>query len=384
MQPVLLLTGIFSNFLSLALIGTDVYLVREWYRLKDSPYAYVRDDAQRYLLWAIGILILLMLGGFIVKFLLGKSGSDEPTMERSEETTTLQRPEGHKLFIEFSGPKDAQPLILIHGWSSNSTQWYYLKKRLSPYYRLIMMDLPGLGKSGRPANNDYSLDKFARDLDAVIDLAGPRKPIVLGHSIGGMTVLTYCKHVNSRLRDRVAGLVLVHTTYTNPVKTSILSGLLSALEKPVLRPLCHLLIWFAPLVQISNWIKYLNGSQHLTNHFTGFAGTETRGQLDHTSRLSAFSPVGVIARGMLAMFEYDATQVLPTINVPVLVIAGAQDKLTKPVASEYIHQHIPGARLAMLQPGGHMGPLERGNEIAEAVSQFGTSISVNKLIQEVK
>ncbi|GAB2599639.1 alpha/beta fold hydrolase [Spirosoma areae] len=374
MQPIHLLTGIFSNLFTLALLGTDIYVWRQWYRLKDSPYEYVRDDAQRYLLWAIGILVLVLLGGFILRLLIGKSGFDEPTMERSEESTTLQRPEGHKLFVEFSGPKVAQPLILIHGWSSDSTQWYYLKKRLSKSYRLIMMDLPGLGKSEKPQNKDYSLDKFARDLDAVIDLAGPRKPIVLGHSIGGMTILTYCKHVNARLQDRVAGLVLVHTTFTNPVKTSILSGLLTAIEKPVLRPLCHLLIWFAPVVQLSNVMKYMNGSQHMTNHFTGFAGTETRGQLDHVSRLSAFSPVGVIARGMLAMFDYDATNILSTINVPVLVIAAAQDKLTKPVASEYMHQQIPNADLEVLQPCGHMGALERGDEMAEVVDRFGQTI----------
>lgn len=379
MQPVHLLTGMLSNLFTVALIGTDVYLFREWYQLKDSPYDYVRDDAQRYLIWAVGLLVLAFLGGFIIKFLLGKSGSDEPTSERSGETTTLERPEGHKLFIEFAGPKDAQPLILIHGWSSDSTQWYYLKKRLSTSYRLILMDLPGLGKSGKPDNKDYSLDKFARDLDAVIDLAGPRKPIVLGHSIGGMTILTYCKRFRPQLRNRVAGLVLVHTTFTNPIKTSILSSLLTALERPVLRPLCHLLIWFAPIVQVSNWMKYLNGSQHLTNHFTGFAGTETRGQLDHTSRLSAFSPVGVIARGMLAMFEYDATTVLPAIDVPVLVIAAAQDRLTKPAASEYLTQHIPNAQLIVLQPSGHMGALERGHEMAEAVAQFGQTVGSGKV-----
>ena len=381
MQPIHLLTGLLSNLFTLALLGTDIYLFREWTRLKDSPYNYVRDDAQRYLIWAVVVLAILLLGGFIVRLLLGKAGSsnDEPTMERSEEHITLERPEGHKLFVEFYGPKDAQPLILIHGWSSNSTQWYYLKKRLSATYRLILVDLPGLGKSEKVQNNDYSLAKFARDLDAVIALTGSRKPIVLGHSIGGMTILTYCKHVQSRLRERVAALVLVHTTFTNPVRTSILSGLLTALEKPVLRPLCHLMIWFAPLIQVSNWLKYLNGSQHLTNHFTGFAGTETRGQLDHTSRLSAFSPVGVIMRGMLAMFDYDATDVLPTIDVPVLVIVANKDRLTKPEAGEYIHQHIPNADLVRLQPSGHMGPLERGYEMAEAVDRFGQSVQMNTM-----
>lgn len=382
MQPIHLLTGLFGNVLTLALLGANAYLFRQWYLLKDSRYDYIRDDAQQYLLWAVGLLIFSVLGGFLVKFLLGKSGGDEPTEDRSSETMMLERPEGHKLFIEFYGPKDAQPLILIHGWSSNSTQWYYPKKRLSASYRLILMDLPGLGKSEKPKNHDYSLNKFARDLDAVIDLAGPRKPIVLGHSIGGMTILTYCKLFTAALQSRVAGLTLVQTTYTNPVKTAILSGLLTALEKPVLRPLSHLLIWIAPVVQVSNYMNYLNGTQHLTNHLTGFAGTETRGHLDLVSRLSAFSPVGVIARGMLAMFDYDATAVLPAINVPVLIVAGAEDILTKPEASHYMQKQIPNAQLVTLQPSGHMGALERGSELAEAVDGFAKRITQERVFAQ--
>ena len=122
-------------------------------------------------------------------------------------------------------------------------------------------------------------------------------------------------------------------------------------------------------------MNYLSGTQHLTNHLTGFAGTETRGHLDHVSRLSAFSPVEVIARGMLAMFEYDATAVLPAINVPVLIMAGAEDILTKPEASRYVQKQIPNAQLVTLQPSGHMGALERGNEMAEAVDGFGKRIA---------
>lgn len=375
MQPLHLLTRPLLNLLTYGLLAAEVYLWREWYRLRDSPYESVRDDAERYLIWAIVGLVLVLFGGFIVRLLLGKGGTDNPRMDRSPESTKLTRPEGHELHVELLGPPDAQPIILIHGWSSDSTQWFYLKRELSKNYRLLLMDLPGLGKSGKPANNDYSLDKFARDLDAVIDLAGPRKPIVLGHSIGGMTILTYCKQHAQRLTDRVAGLVLVHTTYTTPTRTSVLSGLLTALQRPVLTPLCRLMIVFAPLLQLQNWLNYLNGSQHLNNHLTGYAGTETRGQLEHTTYLTTISPVAVIARGMLAMFQYDATAVLPQITVPTLVVAAEQDKLTKKVASEYMANYIPGARLVTLQPCGHMGALERGNEMAEAVADFAGRLS---------
>jgi pimeloyl-ACP methyl ester carboxylesterase len=372
MHPLLLLTGGLTNLLVLTLLGTDIYLFREWYQWKDSSTSH--EYAQRCLILGFLLLLLLVFGKFLIRFLVGKKGQDEPNQSRSNETILVERPEGHSLFVECYGPQDAPPLIFIHGWNSNSTQWYYLKKHLSSSYRVLLLDLPGLGGSGKPRNNDYSLAKFARDLQAVIALCGEKKPVLVGHSIGGMTILTYCKLFPAELTSRIAGLVLVHTTYTNPVRTSMLSGLLTFLQKPVLTPLLHLMIILAPLVQLLNWIKYFNGSMHVSNHFMGFEGSETRGQLELATYLTTSSPVAVIARGMLAMFDYEAGDVLASISLPVLVIAANKDKMTKPEASQFIAQSIPQAQLVVLQPCGHMGPLERNAEMIEAVDRFSKAV----------
>jgi hypothetical protein len=100
--------------------------------------------------FALLIIAFFVVGRLVFRFILGKKGEDEPNRSRSSETLYLERPEGHSLFLEFYGPQEAPPIILIHGWSSNSTQWYYLKKHLSASYRLILLDLPGLGRSGKP------------------------------------------------------------------------------------------------------------------------------------------------------------------------------------------------------------------------------------------
>ena len=101
----------------------------------------------------------------------------------------------------------------------NSTEWHYLKRELTDQFRLIVWDLPGLGLSTRPDNRDYSLENLARDLEAVLGLADGRPAILLGHSIGGMITQTFCRLFPESLGTRVKGLVLAHTTYTNPVRT---------------------------------------------------------------------------------------------------------------------------------------------------------------------
>ncbi|QSJ14321.1 alpha/beta fold hydrolase [Nostoc sp. UHCC 0702] len=116
-----------------------------------------------------------------------------------------------------------------------------------------------MGKSSRPKNNDYSLEKYARDLAAVIDIAGDKPVILLGHSMGGMINLTFCRLFPEQLKRRVASLILVDTTYTNPVKTCIFSSLVRKLQKPLLEPLLYLTILLSPIFWLMTWLSYLNG-----------------------------------------------------------------------------------------------------------------------------
>src|SRR5690348_13932517 len=91
---------------------------------------------------------------------------------------------------------------------ASSTAWYYAKKRLSDRFRLILWDLPGVGQSSQPGDRDYSTERFAQDLRAVLELSGDRKALLLGHSIGGMTIQTFCRLFPDVVASRVAGIVL--------------------------------------------------------------------------------------------------------------------------------------------------------------------------------
>ncbi len=79
---------------------------------------------------------------------------------------------------------------------------------------------------------------------------------------------------------------------------------------------------------------------------------------------------------MLAMFDYEATPVLASISIPVLIIAADKDILTKPEASAFMARSIPGAKLIVLTPSGHMGPLERNDQMIDAIKRFGDKVFV--------
>ena len=117
-------------------------------------------------------------------------------------------------------------------------------------------------------------------------------------------------------------------------------------------------------------MSYLNGSALLSTKSSGFAGTETREELDFVARFQLQASPAVMARGMLGMLRYDAAAALKSINVPALVVAGDRDPVCKPEASERMHRDMPNAQLKRLAPAKHMGLIEHHTQFAEIVRQF--------------
>lgn len=387
MIPTAIILIWFSGLLSLGIIGGAVYLLYQWYQ---TAWVYDRlldcvvfnpdigmNAPTALLVGGLLLLIWAIAGGFLVRLFLRlisrNSTHEQPTPARDGRIQRLQRPDGTELQIERYGRTAGPTLIFTHGWGTDSTEWYYVKRQLADRFQIIVWDLPGVGESTRPRTNDYSLEKFASDLNAVIDLSDGQPVILVGHSIGGMITLTFCRLFPEALGTRVAGLVFVHTTYTNPVRTTTLARLNTALERPVLVPLLHLIIWLAPLVWVMNVISYLNGSSHISTKLSGFAGTETWQQVDFASRYGLYMSPAVLARGMLGMLRYDATETLKTIHVPTLVVPANRDPVCKPEASERINLDVPTAEITPLAPAKHMGFMEHNTQFAALVSDFTES-----------
>jgi len=295
---------------------------------------------------------------------------DSPRGERTGEVHWVDRPDGSKIRVECYGPADAPPIIFTHGWGSNSTAFFYPKMDLAGKFRLILWDEPGMGLSKKPDNNDYRMEKLAADLDAVLAFAGKQPAILVGHSIGGMITLVFCRVFREVLRSRVAGLVLVHTTYKDPVKTTVGASVYSLLEKPVLIPMMRVMIALWPVFWALSWLSYFNGSAHKSTADSSFGGTETQDQLNFCARFMPHARPDVLARGMLGMIAYDETATLATVDVPTLVVVGDKDTTTPPDAGRTISDSILGAELAILAPARHFGLLEHHQAFDPLLARF--------------
>src|SRR6202048_3407788 len=363
MIPTSILRVWFFGLFSFVLIGVGIYCGHEWYHRSwgwdfEHQRSYFAPHwgfnvPTLFLAVAVGLLLWALFGGVIIRALFGiltktKSsvGAGAPSEQSKQEgiVSRLGRPDGSQLHVECYGPEGAPVIVLTHGWGADRTEWDYLRRDLAGRFRLIVWDLPGLGRSSQPTNHDYRLENLPNDLQAWLALAGARPAILLGHSIGGMITLTFCGLFPEELGTRVGGIALIQTTYTNPVRTTNFAGLLTALERPLIVPLLHLTIWLAPLIWLVNQLSYLNGSSHLSSKGSGYAGSESWEQIEHVTRLGVKAWPAVLARGMLGMLRYDGTSTVQSMRVPTLVVAGDRDPVCKPEASQRMHRDILGAK----------------------------------------
>lgn len=95
-------------------------------------------------------------------------------------------------------------LLLIHGSLQDLYDWDAWTKTLSASYRVVRLDLPGSGMTGRVCSGDYSIDNTMRTVDALIDRLGKKKFAFVGTSIGGVVEFRY-----AATRPAAAGLVSV-------------------------------------------------------------------------------------------------------------------------------------------------------------------------------
>jgi pimeloyl-ACP methyl ester carboxylesterase len=337
------------------------------------PHPVVRrggfERAAAYLAGGLALTVGTFVGRRVLCRLLHAGDGRKPDVPRPDETRLLVRPDGTELYVEFHGPPDAPPIILTPGWGADTSAWCYVIRQLRGHFRLIAWDLPGLGRSSRAWDNDYSMERLACDLRAVLELAG-RPAVLVGHSMGAMILLTFCRLFREDLPRLVSGLVLAHGTYTDPVRTSSSSGLYTALQKPFIEPLAYLTMVVSPVVWLLDWLSYLNGLVHLSVHANLFAGTESSEALNLTAGYVPRVSPGVYARGMLGMLHFDETATLRTIRVPTLVVVGDRDVTIVPEAGYRMHREVRGSRLVTLSPCRHMGLLERPREFSRAVGDF--------------
>ncbi len=117
-------------------------------------------------------------------------------------------------------------IVLIHGWTCDHTFWDAQTAALKAQYRVLAVDLPGHGRSG--AAPDYSMGRFARAVNAVLEKEKARKAILAGHSMGGAVMLEFAR----LYPQKVQAIVAVDAFFPEPGASKPLEALAARFEGP--------------------------------------------------------------------------------------------------------------------------------------------------------
>jgi len=366
-MPFFSLTRLLFAALSWLILAAALYLLWTGYAGAESvtPDGETFIDRDPWRLWTGAALLAWSFFGRLAVLWLTTRPDRTQTRPVRDGGRMVEGATGSRLYVEEDG--SGPTVLFTHGWGLDSTIWRYAKDELRRGHRLVTWDLAGLGLSRLKQGSRPTLDGFAEDLRGLV-LAQPEPVILVGHSIGGMTIQTLAREHPDMFGREVAGVVLLNTTYTDPSHTMVLGGLVRAL-RPLVKAGLQLAVWFQPVAWLSAWQSYLSGSAHLANRL-GFGGQVTRSQLEHTTLLATRNPPGVQAGGILAMLDWDADGVLADVGCPVLVVGGEIDVVTKVEASEHIASTSSQASLRRIAGANHMGFLEQADPYHAEIAAF--------------
>lgn len=277
--------------------------------------------------------------------------------------------------IAYSVHGSAGPwVVLVPGFCCPDNFWRYLAPDLSHDHRVVVWDLRGLGLSGMPrppgyralalTQDDFSIANQTRDLAAVLDAEGVDEATLIGHSMGGQIVLEAYRAMPSR----VAGIVMLTAPFESPLRTFYRRDFTNVLRAARLAmlglPRATVLVWRA--------LFLANPSlTHQVAQMTRALGPDAR--LDDMAtyyRHMAYLDPLVMLLMAEAMRRHSAADVLQTISVPTLVVAGTLDTFTPLVLAERMRDEIPGAELAVIDGASHGAVIEKPGQVNTAIRSF--------------
>jgi pimeloyl-ACP methyl ester carboxylesterase len=283
------------------------------------------------------------------------------------EPHVLVMADGVELYVEVDEPAHAATaptVVLVHGYALNLDSWHYQRLGLRGTARLVLYDQRSHGRSGRGAPETATLEQLGADLRHVLDALVPDGPVVLvGHSMGGMTIMSLADQDPEFFRDRVTGVALMSTSAGELAELTF--GVPMLLARSVRRFVPHLVAAAGrnpELVERGRQVSTDLGV--LVTRLYAFSGPTPPPLADFALEMINATPVEVLSQFYPTFLSHDALEALDVLDgVETLVLVGAQDKLTPPEHSRQIVWALPGAELVVLDPGGHLVMLERPDDV---------------------
>lgn len=262
--------------------------------------------------------------------------------------------DGTRLHVEVFGPDDAPTILLIPGWLESIDLWHHQIRELSRDFRIVAYDLRGHGRSAQPRNGRYDDEVLADDMQAVLDAMLPPGEVCLaaGHSLGGMTIVSWAGLHPESVHFRLAGVALVNTGMSDFVRYATALGERTGYQ---VHHAAYHAFFFTPVA----WPQQFDRLSSFFTRRMALGPSASIGAVAFSHRM--FTRTHHPARsGFGRMFlTLDLMPAVANLTAPAEVIGGRLDRLLPPRYSQRLAAALPHlVEYDDLPESGHMSPLE--------------------------
>jgi pimeloyl-ACP methyl ester carboxylesterase len=277
------------------------------------------------------------------------------------------------LHVEVDPADEGAPeltVVLSHGYALNLDSWHYQRLALRGRYRLVFWDQRGHGRSGTGPLGSSTIDQVGEDLGAVIDAVAPDGPLVLlGHSMGGMTVMSLAAQRPEIFADRVLAVGLLSTSAGGLGGFDLgLSGIGRLGMK--MAPVAARMLARQPNL-VARGRRLGSDLEGLLVRRYSFASPVPPQLITFAARMIAQTRMEVISDFLPTFSRHDKRDALAVLHGhEVLVMVGDSDLITPAEQSADIVRLLPGAEHVVVPGSGHLLPLEHPDLVSAHLDEL--------------
>lgn len=308
-------------------------------------------------------------------------GEDFALLE-ADRGCVVTTPDGIPLVVREVGPVTA-PLTVVfaHGFCMRMGSFHFqraaLAKRWGEQVRMVFYDQRGHGQSADAPIDTYTVEQLGRDLETILQVMAPKGPVVLvGHSMGGMTVLSHARQFPQQYGRRIVGVALISSAAEGLPR----SPLGEILQNPALEAV-RFAARYAPKL-----VHRTRGAARAV--LRPILKTASFGDEDVSPSLAAFNEamihdtaIATLVEFLHALEVHDESAALPVLaRVPTLIACGDRDLLTPVKHSEDMAAALPDSTLVIVPGTGHLVQMERPEVINDALVRLVERSTPSRLV----
>lgn len=288
-------------------------------------------------------------------------------MSRPSRTVTAVSADGSPIHVEVYGPDGAPAVVLAHGWTCSTLFWAVQIRELAGDHRVVVYDQRGHGRTPFAA---VSTDVLADDLEAVLSavLAPGEKALLVGHSMGGMTLMAASGR--AAFAEHAAAVLLCSTGSSRLVEESLLLPMRAGrLRTRITRMILGARAPLGPVTPLS---------KRILKYGTMGPGSAPE-RVAECARIVHACPRASRVAWAHVLAELDLDMGVRELRVPTVVLAGTADRLTPMAHARRLAAELPDCReLVELAGMGHMTPVEAPEAVTAKIRELvATYVNVN-------